>query len=86
MQAKSRLLMVAALVAGPLLWGGHAHAVPIPPGSTLSLSGGDVFSAHSIFFPGPANFVAATGAFTEIGPCQGCATLSSPRFPLVFYT
>jgi hypothetical protein len=67
--------LLLAFVATVGLVAGAAHAVPIAPGSTLSLTGQDSFTQISITFNGAANVGATTGSFTELAACTGCVTM-----------
>ena len=72
-----KLLIVAGMAAGPLLWASGASAVPIAAGSELSIDGTDTFTSTSITFVNPANIGFGTGSFAGLG-CSGCVTMISP--------
>ena len=57
---------------------GAANAVPIPAGSTLNIVGNATFSSIAVLFTNPAGLVTGTGAFTSLGTCTGCVTMSTP--------
>jgi hypothetical protein len=84
-----RLMMAAALAAGPLLAGGGAYAASIT--GTISLTGQDTFTPTSINFVNPASVGADSGAFaTVITPCTGCVMANSftqtTATPITVYT
>lgn len=65
-------------LAAALSLGISAQAAEIPAGSVLNIVGNATFSSTDITFSNPANLVTGSGAFTEMGTCTGCVTLTSP--------
>lgn len=69
---KSLFTTVSALA---LLSATSAHAVPIAPGSELSITGADTFNSTSITFTGLGAVVGSSGSFTSLPNCSSCVTL-----------
>ena len=74
-----KLLIVAGMAAGPLLWASGASAVPIAAGSELSIDGTDTFTPTSITFVNPASIGFGTGSFAGLS-CSNCVTMTTAAF------
>src|SRR5690348_16917719 len=85
---KALLFAVAASISMGL--SGVASAIPLAPGSTLSLNGSDSFTSTSITFINPANIGGETGSFAVLSNCTGCVTMTSfnsgTATPFTMYT
>lgn len=71
------ILLAAAAAIG---LGVAAQAAEIPAGSVLNIVGSANFdsTAGTVTFVNPANLVTGSGAFTEMGTCVSCVTMTSP--------
>jgi hypothetical protein len=70
------LIAATAITAAALTT--PSFAVPIPVGSTLNVTGNATFTANTIAFTTPAGLGAGTGAYTALGTCSGCVTMTTP--------
>jgi hypothetical protein len=66
---------VLGALASALLWAPQAYASPIT--GQISLNGSDTFSSTSITFSGSGNIGGESNAFSEMGTCTACVTLSN---------
>jgi lysozyme family protein len=58
---------------------GSAQALPsIGSGDTLNVVGDATFGPSNIVFINPADVTPGTGAYTTLGTCTGCATMTTP--------
>jgi hypothetical protein len=75
MKAITGLIASAALVA----MAGSAYALPnIGSGDTMNIVGDATFGPSNIVFTNPADLTPGTGAYTTLGTCTGCVTMTTP--------
>jgi hypothetical protein len=58
---------------------GSAHALPsLGLADTMNVVGDATFGPSNIVFVNPADLTPGTGAFTTLGTCTGCVTMTTP--------
>lgn len=73
--------LITSLIAGAAFaaLASSAYALPsIGSGDTLNIVGDATFDATTVTFTNPADLTPGTGAYTALGTCTGCVTMTTP--------